>query len=295
MSRTAGILVLALVPLALFTGCSGSDSGGSTGASAAGAPAGIDYSDEASASAGGSGEPVSDSAEPKSSGLPSVGSKIVRTASLSLTVPRGEFEDAVAEARTTVTGLGGFVASSETRRGGPGRPTRGSFVVRVPADTYDRALRSLGRLGRVEAREEHGDDKAAEYVDLEARTRHLEAVEARLLALLDQARTVQSALAVQAQLDSAQLELEQARGRLQLIDDQVAYATIALSLRERPAAAPAGGGTWAVADAAVSGARAFVTVAGWALVGLAAVAPFALLALAGFFGFRVARRRLATR
>ena len=287
MKRTVGIVVLLVLALALLGGCSGGSDSAGVGTSASGEAA-----PEPDAG-GGSAEPVSDKAA-DSPGLPSVGSKIVRTASLSLTVAPGEFEDAVTDARTAVTGLGGFVASSETQRGGEGEPTRGSFVVRVPADAYDRALRRLGDLGRVQSREEHGDDRAAEYVDLEARARHLEAVERQLLALLARADSVQAALAVQSQLDSAQLELEQARGRLRLLDDQVAYATIALSLRERPAAVPATG-TWAVADAAVAGARAFVTVAGWTLVGLAAAAPFALLALAGFFGYRVARRRLATR
>lgn len=290
MPRTFGISAVLLLSLALLAGCSSRSDGSAAGTSASGAAA-----PEPAAAGGGAAEPVSDEAGGESPGLPSVGSKIVRTASLSLTVAPGAFEDAVAEARTTVTGIGGFVASSETRRAGEGKPMRGSFVVRVPADAYDRALRRLGELGRVDAREEHGDDRAAEYVDLEARARHLEAVERQLLALLGRAETVQSALAVQSQLDSAQLELEQARGRLRLLDDQVAYATIALALRERPAAVPAGGGGWAVGQAALAGARAFATVAEWTLVAVAAAAPFVLLAFAVFFAYRAARRRLAPR
>ena len=115
---------------------------------------------------------------------------------------------------------------------------RGSLVVRVPGRSYAAAMRALEGLGRVEGREEAGTDVSAEYVDLAARARHLEAVERQLLELLGRADTVQAALAVQSTLNETQLQLEETRGRLRYLDDQTAYATITLSLHERAVASP---------------------------------------------------------
>ena len=177
--------------------------------------------------------------------LPSVGPSIVQTASLALTVPRGEFDATIQQARSIAAGFGGFVVSSTASQGDEQRLVRGSLVVRVPERVYARAMDQLSGLGTVQAREETGQDVSQELVDLEARIRHLEAVEARLLNFLDQAETVNSALSVQSELNRVQLELEQARGRLDYLDDQVAYATISLEVSERGAEAAEGGG-WAL-------------------------------------------------
>ena len=53
---------------------------------------------------------------------------------------------------------------------------RGTLVVRVPESAYAEVVEQLGRLGKVEAREESGQDVSAQFVDLQARARHLSAV-----------------------------------------------------------------------------------------------------------------------
>jgi hypothetical protein len=153
----------------------------------------------------------------------------------------------------------------------------GAIVVRVPEKAYATALGSLESLGRVESRQESSTSVTAEYVDLKARVRHLEAVERQLLALLAEAESVQDALAVQTTLNDTQLQLEEARGRLRYLDDQTAYATISISLAERaePVAASGGGG---IVDAWRDGAKAFLGVAAWTFVAVATIAPLALLA-----------------
>jgi hypothetical protein len=110
--------------------------------------------------------------------------------------------------------------------------------------------------------------------------------------MLDQADTVAAALAVQSQLNQVQLELEQARGRLRYLDDQVAYATISLDVRERQVAlAEDDGGPWSIVDAWRTAANGFVTVAGWILVAAATIAPVVLLLVLALFGARFALRR----
>ena len=90
------------------------------------------------------------------------------------------------------------------------------------------------------ARESTSDDLTQDYVDTESRLRHARLVEARLVALLDEAKTVNETLAVQSRLDDVQLRIETDRGRLDNLTRVTSYATIAVtSSRPTPAAAVA--------------------------------------------------------
>jgi hypothetical protein len=246
--------------------------------------------DAGAAESGGGEEAVAVAQE---SAVPSVGPRVIQTASLTLSVPRNEFEEVVDRARRLAISSGGFVVeSSASQSGGEGRLVSGSLVVRIPERSYARVMEQLSGLGRVEGREETGQDVSQEFVDLEARERHLEAVESQLLNLLDETNTVAEALTVQSQLNQVQLDLEQTRGRLQYLEDQVAFATISLDVRERQVAAAADdGGPWSIVDAWGTAARGFVTVVGWILVAAATIAPVVILLLLAFLGARVAIRR----
>lgn len=288
------MLLVAALAVALATGCSsGGDDGGGDAVQA-------DGSGDASVEAGGGAQAADDGSAGAAGGVPAVAAgvpalapRVVRTASLRLTVPRDGFQAAVDDVRTLVAGLGGFVVGSSASQGGRGRLVQGSITVRVPGRAYDEAVRALGRVGRLEGMRDEAREVSQEFVDLEARRRHLEAVERQLLALLDRADTVPAALSVQSQLNETQLQLEQVRGRLRFLDDQTTYATITLTLRERGVApAPAGRG-WGVGDAWSDGVHAFATVAGRMFVVAAAAAPLVLLLVVAWLAARVLRRRLA--
>jgi uncharacterized protein DUF4349 len=282
-------ILLALVVAALAVAaaaCSGGDDESADSGPAGGAVA----EDTAAAEGGAEAEPAAQRSQGAGS-LPPAGARVIQTASLSLSVPPDEFRHAVDRARTVAIGLGGFVVSSSASQGAERRLVAGTLVVRVPARSYAQAIERLSDLGRVEAREESGQDVSQELVDLEARTRHLEAVERQLLELLDRADTVAAALAVQAELNQVQLELEQARGRLRFLDDQVAYATISLDVHERRAVAAGDGGGWGIVDAWKTAGRAFVTVVGWIFVAAATIAPLLVLLVLLYVAARLVARR----
>jgi hypothetical protein len=231
-------------------------------------------------------------AQPASLPVPGVGPRVIQTASLTISLRPGRFDQAVDEARMTAATVGGFVVSSSENEARQGRPQRGTLVVRVPARSYADAVARLSDVGRVETRRESGQDVSAEFVDLEARARHLGAVERQLLELLDRADTVAAALAVQSKLNEVQLELEQTRGRLRYLDDQVSFATISLSLHERGADMKADDDEgWGIVDAWETAARGFVAAVGWILVAVATAAPFVAVAVLAWLLARSAARR----
>ena len=284
--RKLWMIVPFALALAVLAGCdrSGADSAGSTGG---GGEAGVAARE---AEPGGSGSV--DKAQPTSAAVPAVRPQIVQTASLVLSIRHGTFDGKTDDARAIATSLGGFVVSSTASQGSDKRLVEGTLVLRVPERSYADAMQRLRRLGKVEGLDESGQDVSQEFVDLHARIRQLEAVEAQLLELLDRANDVPAALAVQSQLSQVQLDLEQARGRLNYLEDQVTYATISLSLHEAGVVAPRGGG-FSIVDAWATAGAAFLTVVGWILVGVAVAAPLLVLAALGYVVARILRSRLA--
>jgi hypothetical protein len=292
MRRILTVALLALVALASAACSAGGDDDEAGG--------GADEAAVTAEAAEGGGQAVAGEfavAQPadRQSSLPALGPRVIRTASLGLSVPRDRFEEVVNDARALATGFGGFVVSSTSSQGAQRRLDRGTLVVRVPDRSYDQALKAFTGLGRVESQEESGQDVSQEFVDLEARARHLEAVERQLLEFLDRAENVAAALAVQSRLADVQLELEQVRGRLRYLDDQVTFATISLAIHERGAvAAPDDGGpALSVVEAWKTAARGFLTVVGWIFVAAATIAPVVALVALAVFAARLARRKLA--
>lgn len=281
-----------LVPLVLALAVAACNSGNSDNAASGGTGGGGDVAEgSAEASPGGGGSKASDRAV-SSSAVPQVGPQVVKTASLRLGIAHGSFEDKVGEAHAVADSNAGFVVESFASQGSGKRIAEGSLVLRIPAESYDSALSRLRELGKVESLEESGQDVSKEFVDLNARIRQLRAVEAQLLELLQRADDVPAALAVQNQLSQVQLDLEQARGRLQYLDNRVAFATISMSMHELGVVAPKDGGFKIVAAWATAGS-AFLTVVGWLFIGIAVAAPVLILLGLGFLVGRVIRRRLA--
>ncbi len=277
-----------LVPLVLALAVSACNSGSD---STAGSTGGGASEGSVEASLGNAGSQASDRPV-SSSAVPQVGPQIVKTASLRLGIAHGSFEDKVGDAHAVADSYAGFIVSSTASQNSGKRIAEGSLVLRIPAESYDSALTRLRGLGKVESLEESGQDVSKEFVDLNARIRQLRAVEAQLLELLQRADDVPAALAVQNQLSQVQLDVEQARGRLQYLDNRVAFATISMSMHELGVVAPKDSG-FKIVDAWATAGTAFLTVVGWLFIGIAVAAPVLILLGLGFLVGREVRRRLA--
>jgi|SoiMethySBSTD1v2_1073268.scaffolds.fasta_scaffold43379_6 uncharacterized protein DUF4349 len=280
-------LVLALTLAACNAGGGESTAGGTGG--------GGDFAQGSAEPSGGGGSKANDRRLVSSghqSAVPQVGPQIVQTARLRLSIAHGSFDDKVDDVHAIVDSYSGFVVNSTASQGSDKRLVQGSLDLRIPAESYEDALARLRQLGKVEALEESGQDVSQEFVDLNARIRQLRAVEAQLLELLQQADDVPAALAVQNQLSQVQLDLEQARGRLQYLDNRVSYATISLAMHEAGAVAPKGGG-FSIVDAWATAGSAFLTVVGWIFIGIAVAAPVLVLLGLGLLAGRELRKRFA--
>ncbi len=166
---------------------------------------------------------------------------VIRTASLSLQVD--DVRAAEVAVRAKASELGGYVVSSETS--GTDESMWATVVIRVPSQRFDEALSGVQGIARkVLSRTVSGDDVTEEFVDLEARLRTLEATRDRLLDMLERAQTVEEALSVNTALTDIQGQIEQAKGRMQYLQQSAALSTISIDLRPVPVTPIVDEGAW---------------------------------------------------
>jgi hypothetical protein len=211
-------------------------------------------------------------------------SRVIRTAELSVVVPRDEFDRRFAEAVDAAETNGGYVQDSRTRS------RAGTITIRVPAGTFDETLRALRDLGTVEVESIQGQDVTAEYVDLRARLRIGKSRREVLLRLMNKAVSIEQTIRVQNALDETQLRIEQIQGQLRLLDDRTSLATITLALREQGVSADVE--TASIPNAFERSAAGFVGVIAAIVIGLGYLLPLLIIGLACWFIWtRINRRR----
>ena len=201
------------------------------GASSAGGLAGSPASPPAAAGASASPAPATPAAAPVDS------AKVVKNGSVELGVEKGAVPEAITRITGMATGLGGYVADTRTNGGSDGVQASGTVTVRVPAATFEQLLGDVGRLGDVRATTSSGVDVTAQYTDLDAKIGALQATHDQLLTILTQAESIPDILAVQDRLNQVQGEMDSLKGQRQLLADQTAYGTLAVTVLEPGATA----------------------------------------------------------
>jgi glycine cleavage system regulatory protein len=208
--------------------------GGSSDSASAGSTA------EVAPSAGGDSASSADQDGSGNAARAEVGRQVVTTGSATVrVVDPGRSADRLAR---WVDEAGGRVDQrSELRSGGDDAST--TMTVRVPAADVDRAVTTLRREGSVEALDLARDDVTTQVADLDARIRSLTTSVERLREILAEADDATDLLAVEKSLSDRQAELESLQAQRRVVGDQVALATLTVTLvaSDGPAAVEPGG------------------------------------------------------
>ena len=159
--------------------------------------------------------------------------KIIQTATL--TISTDEVSKKFEDVQNIAASAGGFVASSSF--GNAGDKQTASITIRVPGDSYQRALSDLRKLGDVQGEQSGANDVTEEFTDLQSRLRNLQATEAQYVQFLLKAQNINEVLTVQDRLNSTRAEIEQVQGRVNLVQHQTDLATITVHL-DPPVSAP---------------------------------------------------------
>lgn len=162
-----------------------------------------------------------------------LGRDIIFTADLTVAVT--DVATAGEQATRAIQGLGGFLFGQHTT-GSP--EPRSVLTFKVQPEDFQEALSRLGEIGEIRTQNVSANDVTERIVDLESRINTATASVDRLRALLAEATDIKSIVELESELLSRETELESLRGSLRTLQDQVALATIVLTLTEaasRPA------------------------------------------------------------
>lgn len=206
---------------------------------------------------------------------------IIYTANIDMVV--ADTEATAAEIQALTASMGGRVVSSSFYQSGEGA-FAGTITIRVPVGRFDEAMSRIQEMAvEVQRADQNSEDVTEEYVDLQARLQNLEATADRVRGFLEQADTVEEALAVNQELSRLESEIEAHRGRIQYLENRAAFSTITVRLTPDELAQPIEVGGWRLGGAARDAVEALLS----ALQGLARIVvwivifilPLALLIL----------------
>lgn len=233
--RFYSFVTAAALTAAMLTGCGAADKGG-----AASSTASYDMAVESAAEYAAGAVVAEENGAIQSSLSPQTGTdrKIVYTASMRMESTR--FDDTRAALLAAVEDCGGYLESTDQSGSAKEGSRWVSYTVRVPAVKYTAFLEQAGQAGSVLNLNESAQDITLEYVDVQARLESLESKKARLEALADKAETTADLLEIENQLTEVQYQLESYTRQMKVMDNQVDYCTVDISLREVATLTPTG-------------------------------------------------------
>lgn len=153
------------------------------------------------------------------------GRDIIFTADIRVAVP--DVGAASAEAGRVVALAGGFLFGQETTGG---LESVSILTFKVDPDRFHEVLNDLSSIGEVRTQNVTATDVTDRVVDLRSQIATSAASVERLRALLAEATDIKEVVALEAELVARETQLESLRGRLRTLEDQVALATIVMTI-----------------------------------------------------------------
>ncbi len=134
-----------------------------------------------------------------------------------------------------IEALGGYIENQSVHNGSTYAQHRyrsASLTVRIPADQVDAFIQQVSGAANLVSQEKTLEDVTLRYTSTENRLTALETEEKRLLELLEQAETMADLLEIEQRLTDVRYELEEIASQKHLLDNQIDYATIHVTLDE---------------------------------------------------------------
>lgn len=153
--------------------------------------------------------------------------KLIYKANLTMEVE--DYAAAQSEVRNMITLAGGYIIGftenmSDYEKGG-------TFVMKVPASGFSPFLDNLEKIKNEGIqRSIQGQDVSEEYVDLESRLKAKQLMESQYIEFMKNATKSADLVAFANELGAIQEEIEQIKGRMRYIDQNVSFSTVELRL-----------------------------------------------------------------
>lgn len=187
--------------------------------------------------------------------------------------------DATAKVFEAVHAAHGIVLRSSSTNGSEGR-AGASFDLLIPSGRLDDALAAFSGIAEVRSRHDGTVDITAPTVGASERLQDSQARIDSLLTELAGAETEAERAAIEAQVSSERRRSARLSAQLEALDKRASLSHVSLRIvADGSSSSAASGGSWDVGDALGDAGRILAIAAGVTIVGLAVLAPIALLAL----------------
>jgi hypothetical protein len=160
---------------------------------------------------------------------------IIRTGSVALVVAKDKMSSTFDRISMLVAGKGGFIASSKSVALERQSPTE-TLTLRVPSAEFTSLVAAVAGLGKVQSQSEQGQDVTGEVVNIAARIANLQAEEAALRTLVQQAGSIPDILTVQNELFGVEQQVEELSAQQSSLYDRATFATLTVSVSPKAAA-----------------------------------------------------------
>jgi hypothetical protein len=154
--------------------------------------------------------------------------KVIYKAQVTMKVPK--FEPAGEQLNNAIHQSGAYVLQFSNSM--DANEKGATYVIKVPADGFSSFIDQLRKIQKDLQLQMEGSDVTEEYVDLTARLEAKKIVEARLLAFMDKAKGSDDLVKFSSELANVQEQIEQIKGRMRYLDQNVTYSTVNLRLYE---------------------------------------------------------------
>ncbi|OAB39987.1 hypothetical protein PMSD_02740 [Paenibacillus macquariensis subsp. defensor] len=153
--------------------------------------------------------------------------KLIYTANLVMRVK--DYSVSQSEVRNLVSLSGGYIV--EFTEDQSTQEVGGTFVLKVPANGFSSLLNKIEKLKHESLQQSmQGQDVSEEYVDLESRLKVKEVMEKQYTAFMEKATKTNDLVAFANELGKIQEDIEQTKGRMRYINNNVSYSTITIRL-----------------------------------------------------------------
>ena len=158
--------------------------------------------------------------------------KLIKT--VNMTAETREFDSLIANITDRIETLGGYAESMDISGNSyDSKGTRNAFIIaRIPAEKLDFFVKEVSDASNITSKNESAEDVTLQYADVEAHKDSLKIEQKRLNELLEQADTLENIIELENRLTEVRYEIESYESRLRMMNNQVVYATVNLSVVE---------------------------------------------------------------
>ncbi|WP_433943553.1 DUF4349 domain-containing protein [Paenibacillus sp. SN-8-1] len=155
--------------------------------------------------------------------------KLIYKAELSIRVK--DYRKVQTEVRAQIGQAGGYIVQFSENQND--EQLAGNFIIKIPAAGFTSFIDGIGKI-KHESLEQNieGQDVTEEYVDLESRLKAKMIMEERYTSFMKNATKTDELVKFANELGRIQEEIEQAKGRMRFIDNNVAYSTVTIHLSQ---------------------------------------------------------------